>query len=258
MSSTQEAAATFNDATPASPETPIDEQETPSGDLIFSEGQLVLADNVIVQTHFVQLKEAPVFQWPQDLPVLVKGCPAEHAIENGARLRLSKPEVFRYDDGTRIGDPFEGVTQREERRVIKSLSTIQTIRSGRGSEARNTTLSLLPSDLSAIRQRQAREPKLPPQIATPTHTARTAGSCVHPLRPSERDGTAAVARLPRSPIRSRHNHPKPHRLRTRTCRNGGEPTRTQRRPGDLHARILQAEDDPSQPKCVSWSSCIRR
>ena len=117
MSSTQEAAATFNDATPASPETPIDEQETPSGDLIFSEGQLVLADNVIVQTHFVQLKEAPVFQWPQDLPVLVKGCPAEHAIENGARLRLSKPEVFRYDDGTRIGDPFEGVTQREERRV---------------------------------------------------------------------------------------------------------------------------------------------
>ena len=117
MSSTQQAAATFNGATPASRETPINEPETHSGDLIFSEGSLVLADGVIVQTHFVQLKEAPVIQWPQELPLLIRGCRAEHAIENGARLRLSKPEVFRYDGETLIGDPFEGVTQREERHV---------------------------------------------------------------------------------------------------------------------------------------------
>ena len=38
MSSTQQAAATFNGATPASRETPINEPETHSGDLIFSEG----------------------------------------------------------------------------------------------------------------------------------------------------------------------------------------------------------------------------
>ena len=49
MSSTQPAAATVKGATPASPETPIDESETHSGDLIFGEGQLVLADGVIVQ-----------------------------------------------------------------------------------------------------------------------------------------------------------------------------------------------------------------
>ena len=117
MSSTQQAAATFKGATPASPEMSIDESETHSGDLIFSEGQLVLPDGVSVQTHFVQLKEAPLFEWPTDMPVLVRRCRAEHAIENGARLRLSKPEVLRYDDGTLIGDPFEGVTQHEEQHV---------------------------------------------------------------------------------------------------------------------------------------------
>ena len=68
MSSTQPAAATLKDAPPALRETPIDESETHSGDLIFGEGQLILADGVIVQTHFVQLKEAPVFKWPQELP----------------------------------------------------------------------------------------------------------------------------------------------------------------------------------------------
>ena len=117
MSSTQQAAATFKGATPASPETPIDEPETHSDDLIYNEGRLVLADGVTVLTYFVQLKEAPVFRWPQDMPVLIRGCRAEHAIENGARLQLKKPEVLRYDDGTLIGDPFEGVTQHEERRV---------------------------------------------------------------------------------------------------------------------------------------------
>ena len=117
MSSTQQAAGTPKEAPPALRETPIDESETRSGDLIFSEGQLLLADGVIVQTHFVQLKEAPVFKWPRELPLLIRGCRAKHAIENGARLRLRKPEDLRYDDGTLIGDPFEGVTQREERHV---------------------------------------------------------------------------------------------------------------------------------------------
>ena len=91
--------------------------EGQSGDLIFSEGQLVVADGVIVQTHFVQLKEAPLFEWPQDSPVLIRGGRTEHAIENGARLRLSKPEAFRQDDGTLISDTGEGVAQREERHV---------------------------------------------------------------------------------------------------------------------------------------------
>ncbi len=93
------------------------DRESQSGDLIFSEGQLVLADGVIVQTHFVQLKGAPVFEWPQDSPVLIRGCRTEHAIEDGARLRVSKPEAFRYDDETLIGDTREGMAEREERHV---------------------------------------------------------------------------------------------------------------------------------------------
>ena len=92
-------------------------REGQSGDSIFSEGQLVLADGVIVQTHFVQLKEAPLFEWPQDSPVLIRGCRTEHAIEDGARLRVSKPEAFRYNDETLIGDTREGVAEREGRHV---------------------------------------------------------------------------------------------------------------------------------------------
>ena len=98
-------------------QTPNNVQGDKPGDLIFNEGQLVLADGVIVQTFFVLLKEATVFEWPQHSPVLIKGCRPEHAIENGAGLRLSKPEALRYDDGTLIGDPHEGVTQHEERQI---------------------------------------------------------------------------------------------------------------------------------------------
>ena len=142
MSSTQQAAATFKGATAASPEMPIDEAETPSGDLLFGEGQLILADGVMIQTHFVQLDEAPVFKWPQELPVLIRGCRAEHAIENGARLRLSKPEVLRYDDGTLIGDPFEGVTQREERHVDQAaVNDPDDMKRARRLDAEHNTLA---------------------------------------------------------------------------------------------------------------------
>ena len=85
--------------------------------MVYGEGQLVVADGVLVSTHYVQLKEAPLFEWPHDSPVLIRGGPTEHAIEKGARLRLSKPEAFRHDDGTLISDMEEGVTQLEERHV---------------------------------------------------------------------------------------------------------------------------------------------
>ena len=97
---------------------PMD-REIRSGDLVYGEGQLVVADGVIVQTYFVQLKEAPLFEWPHDSPVLIRGGRTEHAIENGARLQLSKPDAFRRDDGTLISDMSEAVTQREERHVDK-------------------------------------------------------------------------------------------------------------------------------------------
>ena len=66
----------------------------------------------------MQLGKAPQFSWPTELPVIVKGGPARHAIEQCGTIRLSKPEKFRYEDGTLIGDPKEAVTQRK--RVTES------------------------------------------------------------------------------------------------------------------------------------------
>ena len=87
-------------------------------DRIFSEGQVVDDDGTVIQTYAVQLSKAPQFSWPADLPVLVKGGPARYAIEECGTIRLSKPETFRYEDGTLIGDPSEGATQRK--RVTES------------------------------------------------------------------------------------------------------------------------------------------
>ena len=83
-------------------------------DRIFAEGQLVNDDGTVIQTYAVQLGKAPQFNWPVELPVIVKGCPGCYAIEECGTIRLSKPEVFRYEDGTLIGDPSEGVTQRKQ------------------------------------------------------------------------------------------------------------------------------------------------
>ena len=83
------------------------------GDKIFSEGQFVDDDGTVIQTYAVQLGKASQFSWPMELPVIVKGCPARYAIEECGTIRLSKPERFRYEDGTLIGDPGEGVTQRK-------------------------------------------------------------------------------------------------------------------------------------------------
>ena len=118
MSSTQPAAATFKGATPASPETPIDEPETHSDDLIYNEGRLVTRrPGVTVLTYFVQLEGGTGIQ------VAAGHAGSHQRLSRGACNRkwgtspLKKPEVLRYDDGTLIGDPFEGVTQHEERRV---------------------------------------------------------------------------------------------------------------------------------------------
>ena len=112
-----------------------------AGDLIFSEGQLVLADGVIVQTYFVQLKKAQVLEWP-DEPVLIRGCRTGHAIEHGARLRLSKPEAFRYDDEALIGDAGEGVTRREARQVHQvAVNHPGDMTSGRQRDAEHNALA---------------------------------------------------------------------------------------------------------------------
>ena len=62
----------------------------------------------------MQLGQAPQFSWPVELPVIVKGGPARHALEACRTIRLSKPEKFHYEDGTLIGDLKEAVTQRRQ------------------------------------------------------------------------------------------------------------------------------------------------
>ena len=90
----------------------------PKEDRIFAEGQLVDDDGTVIKTYAVQLGTAPQFRWPVELPVVVKGCATRHAIEECRTICLSKPERFRYEDGTLIGDLSEGVTQ--QRRVTES------------------------------------------------------------------------------------------------------------------------------------------
>ena len=88
-------------------------------DRIFFEGsQVVNDDGTVITTYAVQLGKAPQFSWPADLPVIVKGCPARYAIEECGTIRLSKPDKFRYEDSTLIGDPREGVVHRK--RVTES------------------------------------------------------------------------------------------------------------------------------------------
>ena len=52
------------------------------------------------------------------MPIVVKGCSARYAIEECGTIRLSKPEKFRFEDSSLIGDISEGVTQR--RRVTQT------------------------------------------------------------------------------------------------------------------------------------------
>ena len=92
--------------------------DLPIADRFFAEGQLVDDDGSVIQTYAVQLGAAPQFRWPREMPIVVKGCSARYAIEECGTIRLSKPEKFRFEDSSLIGDISEGVTQR--RRVTQT------------------------------------------------------------------------------------------------------------------------------------------
>ena len=59
--------------------------------------------------------------WPRDVPTVVRGCESQYAIENCGTLLLRKPEYYRYDDDTLIGDTSENIISRE-----RSISTERT------------------------------------------------------------------------------------------------------------------------------------
>ena len=59
--------------------------------------------------------------WPRDVPSVVRRCESQYAIENCGTLLLRKPEYYRYDDDTLIGDTSENIISRE-----RSISTERT------------------------------------------------------------------------------------------------------------------------------------
>ena len=83
-------------------------------DLVFAEGMLVDDDGTLIKTYAVHLGQASEHQWPNEMPVVVKGSPRRVAIEHCCTIRLNKPEVFRNQGETLIGDLDEGVTRYEE------------------------------------------------------------------------------------------------------------------------------------------------
>lgn len=51
--------------------------------------------------------------WPFDVPRVVKGCRTKYAIEECGKLRLSKPDAFRFSGETLIGDESETIISRD-------------------------------------------------------------------------------------------------------------------------------------------------
>ena len=232
-------------------------REIRSGDLVYGEGQLVVTDGAIVQTHFVQLKEAPQFEWPQDSPVLIRGCRTEHAIENGARLRVSKPEAFRYDDETLISDTGEGVTQHEERDV-------------------NQVAVNVPDDMKRARQRDAEHNDLAAAIgsgrrqtttgrrtesATTNRNTHTYGKNGWILCTSVRPSEMADMEAWHDSLDPQYGHVTTIQSPRDFARALAKMVASQLGPRDAPVTythpILWTKDDTSEPNCVSRSGCIR-
>ena len=85
-----------------------------SEDSVFSEGMLVDDDGTLIKTYAVHLGQAPDLEWPNEMPVVVKGSEQRFAIETCRTVHLSKPVVYRKQGETLISDLRESVTEREE------------------------------------------------------------------------------------------------------------------------------------------------
>ena len=75
----------------------------------------------IAQVNVQADSPSSALSWPKYVPMVVRGCESKYAIENCRTLLLRKPEYYRYEDGTLIGDPSENIISHEhsmtERRV---------------------------------------------------------------------------------------------------------------------------------------------
>ena len=70
---------------------------------------------------------SPGLSWPVGLPTVVRGCESQYAIENCGTLLLRKPEYYRYDDDTIIGDTSENIITRARSSRIERTSTIDEL-----------------------------------------------------------------------------------------------------------------------------------
>ena len=77
----------------------------------------------IVQVNVPADSSSPGLSWPKYVPIVVRGCESKYAIENSGTLLLRKPEYYRFDDETLIGDTSENIISHEHSRVERSVTT---------------------------------------------------------------------------------------------------------------------------------------
>ena len=77
----------------------------PEQPLFIAEGSHIDHFGNMVMVNYVDLRDSPS---RSPIPLLVKGCRAKDAIENGASVRISPPSAFRDEGGNLIRDPGEG------------------------------------------------------------------------------------------------------------------------------------------------------
>ncbi len=73
--------------------------------LYFNEGFHVDHSGNVISTIYIDLRY-PSARLP--IPLLVKGCRLEHAIEDGSDVKISTPPTFRHQGENLIRDPGEG------------------------------------------------------------------------------------------------------------------------------------------------------
>ena len=77
----------------------------------------------IIQVNVPADSSSPGLSWPKYVPIVVRGCESKYAIENRGTLLLRKPEYYRFDDETLIGDPSENIISHQHSSVERSITT---------------------------------------------------------------------------------------------------------------------------------------
>ena len=79
--------------------------------LIIAEGSHIDHFGNLIAVVYIDFRH-PTARSP--IPLIVKGCRPEHAIENGSDVKISAPRTFRHQGKSLILDPGEGYFQESE------------------------------------------------------------------------------------------------------------------------------------------------